>query len=163
MDMQTETALLTLLKELVTAVAAMRDEVAALREEVKAKPEPKKRTRKMKKEEPQPVEPPAADAEPEATPSNEESQFAALEDAVWTAMKNDYGDDVQRPHIGQQDETTFLVNGEALGPQQMQTIMQTLVQNPAGTPGEVAAAVGMSLPSVYLVQWMMAAQQKQQV
>ena len=150
MDTQTEQALLTLLKELVTAVAAMRDEIAALREEVKAKPEPAKRTRKSKKAEP---------AEP--APKQEESQFAALEDAVWTAMKNDYGDDVRKPNIGQKDESTFLVDGEELGPQQMQTIMQTLVQNPAGTPAEVAAAVGLSLPSVYLVQWMMAAQKQQ--
>ena len=159
MDMQTEKALLNLLQELVTAVAAMRDEIAALREEVKAKPEPKKRTRKAKKEEPQPVESPAADAEPEASRSNEESQFAALEDAVWSKMKNDYGDDIPRPVIGQADAQTFLVDGIPLGPEGMQTIVKAIKDNPdVATPEDIANSVSMPLAAVYLVQWMMAAQ-----
>ena len=178
MDAQTQSSLLALLGEMVTTMKAIKDEQTEHRkllEALAAKPVAETKPRRVRKKKDEPAETPKTEANqaeqeiplgqpgdsgPEG-PAGQPSGYAALEDAVWTAMKRDYGDDVARPTISQQDAQTFIVDGVSLGPQGMQAIVAELQAHPdVATPADIAQAVSQPLAAVYLVQWMLSMQQK---
>lgn len=163
MDTQTQNSLLMLLSELITVVKKIQAEQAVqhdMLERLLAKPveepkpakarKPRKGNGKAKEEQkPEPEEQPVVADEVKRDP-----QFAAVEQALWSSIKADYGDDEPCPVILQGEGQSFIVDGARLDSEGIQNVVLHLQKFPAATPADVAKDMGLPKAAVYLVQMM---------